>query len=88
MGSKFKVGAFRIGDPPKRGEGLRIGTTRYPPRGVPRSRWEKDHYFDVWFPNLSPSAGLVQEALHAKDDRSWAAFVRKFHHEMKQPDPR
>jgi uncharacterized protein YeaO (DUF488 family) len=41
------VSTFRIGDEPRRGEVLRIGTTRYPPRGVPRNRWKKDHYFDV-----------------------------------------
>jgi uncharacterized protein YeaO (DUF488 family) len=43
-------------------------------------------YYDVWFPNLSPSSELVQEALEAKDDRAWAAFTRKFRREMKDPD--
>jgi len=54
------VRTFRIGDKPRRGEGLRIGTTRYPPRGVPRSRWQKDHYFDVWFPIVAPSQSLLR----------------------------
>jgi len=44
-----------------------------------------DHY-DVWFPNLSPSAELVKEALHAEDDRAWQTFTRKFRHEMADPD--
>ena len=56
----LRVGTFRIGDKPRRDDGLRIGTTRYPPRGVPRSRWKKDHYFDVWFPLVAPSARLLQ----------------------------
>jgi uncharacterized protein YeaO (DUF488 family) len=43
-------------------------------------------YYDVWFPNLSPTAALVQEALHARDERAWAAFARKFRHEMAAPD--
>jgi uncharacterized protein YeaO (DUF488 family) len=54
------VGTFRIGEKPKRGEGLRVGTTRYPPRGVPRSHWKKDHYFDVWLPIVAPSAKLLR----------------------------
>jgi uncharacterized protein YeaO (DUF488 family) len=55
-----RVRTFRIGDKPRRGEGLRIGTTRYPPRGVPRARWKKDHYFDVWFPVVAPSEKLLR----------------------------
>src|SRR5215475_1968075 len=54
------VHTFRIGDKPRRGEGLRLGTPRFPPRGVPRSRWKKDHYFDVWFPVVAPSAKLLR----------------------------
>ena len=68
------------------GEGLRLGTVRRPPRGVPKSDFAKLDYYDVWFPNLSPSAGLVQEALGAEDAKAWAAFKRKFSQEMKQPD--
>src|SRR5262245_7128599 len=60
MRKVLKLRTFRLGDPPKRGEGLRIGTTRRPPRGVPRSRWQRDHYFDIWFPLLAPSAGLIR----------------------------
>jgi uncharacterized protein YeaO (DUF488 family) len=56
----LKLSTFRHGDPPKRGEGLRIGTTRRPPRGVPRDRWQRDNYFDVWFPVLAPSAALLR----------------------------
>jgi uncharacterized protein YeaO (DUF488 family) len=80
------ISIVRLGTPRKRGEGLRIGTVRRPPRGVPKSEFAKLDYYDVWFPNLSPSAGLVAEALHATDDKAWAAFRRKFRHEMSAPD--
>jgi len=76
----------RLGTPRRRGEGLRIGTARRPPRGVPKADFAKLDYYDVWFPNLSPSAELVAEAQHAADDKAWAAFRRKFRHEMSAPD--
>jgi uncharacterized protein YeaO (DUF488 family) len=53
---------------------------------VPKSDFARLDYYDVWFPNLSPSAELVQEALHTADDRAWAAFARKFRREMSTPD--
>ena len=80
------VSIVRLGTPRRRGEGLRIGTVRRPPRGVPKADFAKRDYYDVWFPNLSPSAELVAEALHAVDDKAWAAFRRKFRHEMSAPD--
>jgi uncharacterized protein YeaO (DUF488 family) len=76
----------QLGTPRKRSEGLRLGTVRRPPRGVPKSDFSRLDYYDVWFPNLAPSAGLVQEALQASDERAWAAFGRKFRHEMNVPD--
>jgi uncharacterized protein YeaO (DUF488 family) len=76
----------RLGTLRRRGEGLRVGTVRRPPRGVPKSDFARLDYYDVWFPNLSPSAELVKEALKAVDDRAWAAFKRKFRREMSQPD--
>jgi uncharacterized protein YeaO (DUF488 family) len=76
----------RLGTPRKRNEGLRLGTVRRPPRGVPRSDFARLDYYDVWFPNLSPSAELVHEAQGATDERAWAAFKRKFRQEMSAPD--
>ncbi|HEX3683731.1 MAG TPA: DUF488 family protein [Bryobacteraceae bacterium] len=76
----------RLGEPRKPGEGLRLGTVRRPPRGVPKSDFARLDYYDVWFPNLSPSAELVKEALKAADERAWASFKRKFRREMSQPD--
>jgi uncharacterized protein YeaO (DUF488 family) len=76
----------QLGSPRKHGEGLRLGTVRRPPRGVPKADFSRLDYYDVWFPNLAPSAELVQEAQQAREERAWAAFKRKFVHEMRQPD--
>ena len=76
----------RLGTPRTPGEGVRIGTVRRPPRGVLKSDFARLDYYDVWFPNLSPTAELVKEALAAADDRAWAAFARKFRHQMSVPD--
>jgi uncharacterized protein YeaO (DUF488 family) len=76
----------QLGTPRKRTEDLRLGTVRRPPRGVPKSDFARLDYYDVWFPNLSPSAGLLKEALNATDARAWAAFRRKFRREMNAPD--
>jgi uncharacterized protein YeaO (DUF488 family) len=83
---RMPIFIVRLGTPRLSGEGVRIGTVRRPPRGVLKSDFARLDYYDVWFPNLSPSAALVQEALAAADDRAWAAFSRKFRHEMSAPD--
>src|SRR6201997_483568 len=80
------ISIVRLGTPRKHGEGLRLGTVRRPPRGVPKSDFARLDYYDVWFPNLSPSAGLVRAAVSASDDHAWAAFTRKFRKEMSAPD--
>lgn len=82
----MSVSIVQLGSPRKKGEGLRIGTVRRPPRGIAKSDFAKLNYYDVWFPNLSPSAELVKEALAAKDDREIAAFRKKFRTEMREPD--
>jgi uncharacterized protein YeaO (DUF488 family) len=76
----------RLGTPRRAGEGLRLGTVRRPPRGVPKADFARLDYYDVWFPNLSPSAELVKVALGAVDEREWAAFQRDFRREMSAPD--
>ena len=82
----MSISIVRLGSPRTPGEGLRIGTVRRPPRGVPKSDFARLDYYDVWFPNLSPTPELVKEALHAPDDRTWADFKRKFRQEMSAPD--
>jgi uncharacterized protein YeaO (DUF488 family) len=76
----------RLGTKRAPGEGLRVGTVRRPPRGVPKTEFASRDFYDVWLPNLSPSDALVKEALHAADTRAWNAFVRKYRAEMKRPD--
>ena len=81
------IKTFRIGDTPKRGEGLRVGTTRYPPRGVPRSRWKKDHYFDVWFPVVAPSEKLLRSFRKSNfdDPRARRRFFDAYRRELTRP---
>ena len=76
----------QLGSPRARGEGLRVGTVRRPPRGVPRSEFASRDYYDVWLPNLSPSPALVKHALAARDAKTWNAFVRDFRREMTRPE--
>jgi uncharacterized protein YeaO (DUF488 family) len=76
----------RLGSDRAPGEGLRIGTVRRPPRGVPKSEYAAKNYFDVWFPNLAPAPETVKMALEATNDREWAAFVKKYKSEMATPD--
>jgi uncharacterized protein YeaO (DUF488 family) len=59
---------------------------RRPPRGVPKKDFARLDFYDVWLPNLSPSADLVTFALAAEDERSWKTFEQKFRAEMKEPD--
>ena len=81
------ISIVRLGTPRKSTEGLRIGTVRRPPRGVPKAQFGKLNYYDVWLPMLSPSQHLVSFAQHSRDDdRSWKIFERKFRAEMNQPD--
>ncbi len=80
------ITVLRLGSPRKPGEGVRIGTVRRPPRGVPKAEFSKRDFYDVWLPNLSPSQELVTMALASKDDRSWNEFKRKFRSEMSRPD--
>jgi uncharacterized protein YeaO (DUF488 family) len=80
------VSIVRLGTPRLAGEGLRIGTVRRPPRGVPKSEFARQNWYDVWFPNLSPSVEAIKMAQRATTDREWAAFARKYRAEMAKPD--
>ena len=75
----------RLGSPRVPGEGLRIGTVRRPPRGVPKERFSEDDWYDAWLPELAPSAELVKEALAAQTEAAWNRFVRKYRKEMSAP---
>jgi uncharacterized protein YeaO (DUF488 family) len=75
----------QLGSPRAEGEGLRIGTVRRPPRGVPKAEFATRDFYDTWLPALSPSSDLVKLALGASSDKDWSVFVRKFRSEMAQP---
>ena len=75
----------RLGSPRSAGEGLRIGTVRRPPRGVPKERFARDDWYDVWFPNLAPSAETMKLAQAARSDADWAGFARRYRAEMAAP---
>jgi uncharacterized protein YeaO (DUF488 family) len=79
------ISIVQLGSPRSRGEGLRIGTVRRPPRGVPKADFAARDFYDVWLPELSPSEPLVKAALAADSEKSWQSFVRRFRSEMKQP---
>lgn len=76
----------RLGSPRGQGEGVRIGTVRRPPRGVPKSEYASGNWYDVWFPLLAPSSVLVKLALGAESTRQWAAFAKKYRAEMSRPE--
>jgi uncharacterized protein YeaO (DUF488 family) len=80
------IRVVRLGSPRGRGEGLRLGTVRRPPRGVPKREYATRDFYDVWVPELAPSEGLVKQALGAEDERTWRTFVRRYRAEMKRPE--
>ncbi|MCC6164697.1 MAG: DUF488 family protein [Acidobacteria bacterium] len=80
------VAIVRLGTPRLPDEGLRLGTVRRPPRGVPKEEFAARDFYDVWVPMLAPSESLVGMALHAHDDKTWRTFVRRYRAEMKVPE--
>ena len=79
------VRIVRLGSARKRGEGLRIGTVRHPPRGVPKNEHASQNWYDVWFPELAPGAQLVKLGRAAETEREWVAFEKKYRTEMAAP---
>jgi len=82
------VRVVRLGTPREPGEGLRIGTVRRPPRGVPREEFASRDFYDTWLPELAPSQELVTQALAARTDAEWATFTRRYRKEMSTPAAR
>ena len=76
----------QLGSPREADEGLRLGTVRRPPRGVPRADYARKNFYDVWLPILSPSPELMKLGKSAQDDKSWALFTRKYRTEMGRPE--
>lgn len=67
-------------------EGVRIGTVRRPPRGVPKSAYSSGDWYDVWLPNLAPSPETVKLGLAAESERQWSRFVKRYRTEMAKPE--
>lgn len=68
------------------GEGLRIGTVRRPPRGVPKTEFARQNWYDIWYPNLAPSVETMKLGQQADDDAKWNVFAKRYRTEMKQAD--
>jgi uncharacterized protein YeaO (DUF488 family) len=83
----MSIRIVQLGSPRSAEEGLRIGTVRRPPRGIPKNEYAARDFYDVWLPELSPSPDLVAEARSALDAKDWTGFERKFRNEMNQPSP-
>ncbi len=82
----MSIRVVRLGTPREAGEGLRIGTVRRPPRGVPKSEFASRNYYDVWFPNVAPSLPTMEIALAAKTPAEWKRFTRLYKAEMARPE--
>lgn len=80
------VRIIRLGTERAPGEGVRIGTVRRPPRGVPKAEYASRGFYDVWFPNLAPSVDTMKLAQQAATDAQWSAFARKYRQEMSTPE--
>jgi len=82
----MSIRVVRLGSPRAPGEGTRIGTVRRPPRGVPKSEFASQNYYDVWFPNLAPSVETMKLGQAARTPAQWVAFARKYRAEMGRPE--
>ncbi len=82
----MSIRIVQLGCDREAGEGLRIGTVRRPPRGIAKEKLASGNWYDVWLPQLAPSAELVKSAQSAGSPREWETFVRKYRSEMAQPD--
>ena len=82
----MSVRIVQLGSDRSAHEGLRIGTVRRPPRGVRKEALAADNWYDVWLPQLAPSADLVKQAQSATSPSDWTAFARRYRKEMSTPD--
>jgi len=81
------VRIVRLGSVRSQDEGLRIGTVRRPPRGVPKAKFANENWYDVWLPELSPSETTVKLGLNAETDAQWKAFEKRYAKEMAAATP-
>ena len=76
----------RLGTERAPNEGVRIGTVRRPPRGVAKSKFASDNWYDVWLPDLAPAPETIKRALASETERQWGAFVKQYRTEMARPE--
>lgn len=79
------IRVVRLGSARAPGEGLRLGTVRRPPRGVPRGEYASRNFYDLWLPDLAPSESLVRAARSASEERGWRSFAKRYRSEMRRP---
>ncbi|MFZ1956307.1 MAG: DUF488 family protein [Desulfobacterales bacterium] len=84
----MSIHVVRLGSPRLEGEGLRIGTVRRPPRGVPKAEFAARNYYDVWLPDLAPSEELLKLGQAVDEEKRWRTFARKYRAEMNRPEQR
>lgn len=76
----------RLGMPREDDEGLRLGTVRRPPRGVAKAQIAARDFYDVWLPELAPSAdSIAWLKAQAPSESAWRSFARRYRAEMKAP---
>ena len=80
------VRVVRLGSARAKDEGIRIGTVRRPPRGVPKTEFASQNWYDVWFPNLAPRVETMKLGQAAQTPAQWAAFIKKYRAEMATPE--
>ena len=80
------VRIVKLGSPRAANEGTRIGTVRRPPRGVPKAAFASQNWYDVWFPNLAPSADTMKLGQQATTPAEWGVFIKRYRAEMGQPE--
>jgi uncharacterized protein YeaO (DUF488 family) len=77
----------RLGTPRLPDEGLRLGTVRRPPRGVPKADYARRDFYDVWVPELAPSPALFSWVkAQPLTDARWRTYARRYRAEMKRPE--
>ena len=80
------IRVVRLGDPRQPSEGLRIGTVRRPPRGIPKTEFATRDFYDVWLPELAPSEALLKQGQDVTSAKQWTSFSNKYRAEMKKPE--
>lgn len=76
----------RLGTSRNSNEGLRIGTVRRPPRGVKKSEYASQNWYDVWLPNIAPTSELMKLGQTAQSDKEWFQFIKKYRKELADPE--